>query len=87
MMDDKDFVMVTIRSFVPRNESPDSFEPGEPFDFRLPRNTTLGELVRKLFSNKMNQIGIMALNGQIASENVTLSQGDKIDLYPLLDGG
>jgi hypothetical protein len=35
----------------------------------------------------MNQMGIMAVNGQIASDNVILSQGDKVDLYPLLDGG
>jgi hypothetical protein len=87
MMNDKDLMTVTIRSFVPLDEPTDRFEPGKPFDFDLPRNTALGELVKNWFSDKMNQIGIMAVNGQIASDNVILSQGDKIDLYPLLDGG
>ena len=86
-MNDKELMMVTIRSFVPLDESMDRFEPGKPFDFHLPRNTTLGELVKNWFSSKMNQMGIMAVNGQIASDNVILSQGDKVDLYPLLDGG
>jgi hypothetical protein len=87
MMNGKDLMLVTIRSFIPLNKSVDSFQPGKPFDFYLERNTTLGELVKELFPNNENQIGIMAVNGQIASENVVLSQGDKIDLYALLDGG
>lgn len=87
MLNDKDLITVTIKSFIPPNESMDSFQPGEPFKFHLPQNTTLEELIRKIFSKNLNQIGIMAVNGQIASNTVVLSQGDKIDLYGLLDGG
>ena len=86
-MNDKDLITVTIKSFVSPNESMEGFQPGEPFKFHLPQNTPLGELVQKIFSKNMNQIGLMAVNGQIASKNVILSQGDRIELYALLDGG
>ena len=87
MTEDKDFITVTIKSFVPPDEPIEGFQPGEPFKFRLPQKTPLGELVQKIYSRKMNQIGIMAVNGEIACPNAILSQGDKIDLYALLDGG
>ena len=78
---------MTIKSFLSPNEPVEGFKIGESFKFHLPQNTRLGELIQKMFSKKMNQVGLIAVNGQIASENVILSHGDKIDLYALLDGG
>lgn len=87
MNNDKDLITVTIKSFLSPNEPMEGFQLGESFKFHLPQNTPLGELIQKMFSQKMNQVGLIAVNGQIASKNVILSQGDKIDLYALLDGG
>jgi hypothetical protein len=87
MNNDKELITVTIKSFLPPNEPVEGFQIGESFKFRLPQNTPLSELIQKIFSKKMNQVGLIAVNGQIASENVILSHGDKIDLYALLDGG
>ena len=87
MNSDKELITVTIKSFLSPNEPMEDFKLGEPFEFNLPQDTPLGKLIQKMFSKKLEQLGLIAVNGQIASENVVLSHGDKIDLYALLDGG
>jgi molybdopterin converting factor small subunit len=83
----KDLITVTVRSFIPPNTLVEGFGVGKPFKITMAGVITLGEFTQKVFSKKENQIGMIALNGQIASENTVLSEGDRIDLYPLLDGG
>jgi hypothetical protein len=87
MNNDKGLITVTIKSFLSPNEPVEGFQLGESFKFHLRQNTPLGELIQMMFSKNMSQVGLIAVNGQIASENVILSHGDKIDLFALLDGG
>ena len=80
-------MVVIIRTFVPPNESIEGFRLGEPFEFNLMDGTTLKELTQRILSKNKGQIGIMAVNGRVAREDTVLFEGDKIDLYSLLDGG
>ncbi len=85
-MKDQDIVTVRVRCFIPRD--PDKgYELGKPFAMELPRGTTLGELSQMIVTKNINELGIMAVNGEVASKDFVLSEGDKIDLYGLIDGG
>ena len=86
-MKNRDFITVTVRAFIPPPRSEGEYELGRPFTIELPRGVTLGELAQKILSKNINQLGLMAVNGGIAKENLVLSPGDKIDLYALIDGG
>jgi len=87
MNTNQDLFSVTIKSFLPPNEPIDGFHLGEAFKIYLSGVITIGEFTQRFFCRNANQIGMIAVNGQIASENTLLSEGDKIDLYPLLEGG
>jgi sulfur carrier protein ThiS len=63
------------------------FRLGEPFEMTIPEPFTVGDLARSLLSKNVNQIGILAVNGKPANEDAILSEGDRVDLYALLDGG
>ena len=86
-MENKDSITVMVRSFIPRQEFLEGYELGRPFKIELPRGMTLGGLAQRIFGKNINQLGISAVNGQLAKENLVLAPGDKIDLYALLDGG
>ncbi len=86
-MDQEDSITLTIRSFITPDEPIAGFNPGESFTLDLPGGITLEELIGKLFYKKFDQIGVMAVNGKLASEETRLSPGDSIDFYPLLEGG
>jgi sulfur carrier protein ThiS len=87
MKNDNELIRVTITSFLSPNEPVEGFKIGEPFTYQLAQNTSLGELIQRMFSRKISQVGLIAVNGQIVSEGVILCRGDRIDLYALLDGG
>jgi len=53
----------------------------------LPRGTTLGELARKILGDNINQLGLSAVNGQMAKENLVLAEEDRIDFFALIEGG
>jgi sulfur carrier protein ThiS len=86
-MKDKNVITVIVRSFIPLLEPSEGFNLGEPFKITIPEGMTSGELAQKILSKNVNQLGIVAVNGKKASENTILAEGDKIDLYALLDGG
>jgi molybdopterin converting factor small subunit len=80
-------MVVIIRTFIPPNEPVEGFRLGRPFEFNLIDGSTLKELIQRILSENKEQIGIMAVNGKIAQEDTVLLEGDKIDLYSLLNGG
>jgi hypothetical protein len=53
----------------------------------VPVGTTMAELTGRIFFKKFDQIGVMAVNGKLASPETLLFSEDAIDFYPLLDGG
>ena len=86
-MKNDDKISVTVRSFIPPHEPLGGYELGRPFRMDLPRGTTLGELARKILGNNINQLGLSAVNGQMAKENLVLAGEDRIDFFALIEGG
>jgi sulfur carrier protein ThiS len=80
-------ITVMVRSFIPPSKPMSDFRLGESFEMTIPERFTVGELAQSLLSKNVNQAGIFAVNGKPANEDTILSQGDRIDLYALLDGG
>ena len=60
---------------------------GRPFRMELPRGTTLGKLARKVLGGNMNQLGLSAVNGQMAKEDLVLAEEDRVDFFALIEGG
>ena len=87
IMDRKDSITLTIRSYITPDEPLAGFIAGEPLSLDVPGGTTLAELINQIFSKKFDQIGVIAVNGKLASAETRLSPGDSIDFYPLLEGG
>ena len=80
-------ISVMLRSFIPPHESLGGYELGRPFRMELPRGTALGELARKILGDNINQLGLSAVNGQMAQENLVLAEEDRIDFFALIEGG
>jgi hypothetical protein len=87
MNSDKKIFSVIVKSFIPPNEPMDDFHLGRAFKINLSGVITLGEFTQSFFYKDANQIGMITVNGQMVSEKAVLFEGDKIDLYPLLEGG
>lgn len=80
-------MLISIRTFItPRGEL-DSIIVGEPNRIELPDNSSLDDLIKKIFSKNHQQIGIMAINGKITNGSVILSEGDSIDIFGHVGGG
>jgi molybdopterin converting factor small subunit len=86
-MDQNDSMTLTVRSLITPDEPITGFIRGEAIKMDLPVGMTMGELIDKIFYKKFDQIGVMAVNGGLASSETRLSPGDVIDFYPLLEGG
>ena len=82
-----DKISVTVRSFIPPQEFLEGYELGLPFPMAMPLGTTLGELAQKILGQNVNQLGISAVNGQLAKANLLLADEDKIDFFALIEGG
>ncbi len=80
-------ISVTLRSFIPPPESVGRYEVGRLFRMELPRGVTLGELARQILGDNINQLGLCAVNGQLAKENLVLEEEDRIDFFALIEGG
>jgi hypothetical protein len=78
---------IIARSFIAPNEFMDGFALGEDFEFHFSGAITVGEFTRSYFYERETQIGMITINGQISLTDAVLREGDRIDLYPLLEGG
>lgn len=78
---------VNVRSFIKPFKWVDGFELGKAFEVSMPFDSTLGQLVQKIFAGNSDTIGLMVVNGEVSYEKRRLSPGDRIDIYPLLEGG
>ncbi len=85
--DRRNTLTITVRSFVPPDEPIAEFQPEEAFRMQVHEGITLDELIASFFSHATGQIGVMAVNGVLASEDTVLSSGDSIEFFPLLEGG
>jgi sulfur carrier protein ThiS len=80
-------ITVTVRSFIFSRMQIKGFDLGEPFQMVLPLGSTVESLARKILTNKMSQLGIMAINGKVTSGDTELREGDRVDLFELIQGG
>ena len=79
-------ISITFRSFVLPPDAKDDYPPANPFSLRLPPGTEVGKIVDRIFAEKVNQIGMVVINGKVAERNVLLAEGDRVDAYALLSG-
>ncbi len=86
-MKNQEKISVTLRSFIPPHGFLEGYELGRPFRTELPQGITLGELARKILGDNINQLGLSAVNGQMAKENLVLMDEDRIDFFALIEGG
>jgi hypothetical protein len=47
----------------------------------------VGRLTERIFGERVNQIGMVVINGKVAEGGVLLGEGDRVDVYDLLGGG
>ncbi len=87
MTKNEDAIVVTVRSFVPALNPPPGYGFGEPFPLELPQGITAKELAERILGKNIDQLGITAINGKVAQSLALLSQGDRIDLFALIEGG
>jgi sulfur carrier protein ThiS len=87
MTHEEDVISITVRSFLPPDQSIEGFDLGKPFVIQLPANSTLEELIENLFWRKMDQIGVRAINKEVAENTKMLRPGDQVDIFELVGGG
>ena len=80
-------IEITLRSFVLPPDSEDDFPIGKPLPLRVSPGTPVEKLLEKIFARKVDQIGMVVINGKIADGKVLLAEGDRVDVYELLGGG
>jgi hypothetical protein len=87
-MDPKDnSIAITLRSFVLPPDAADDFPLGKPLPLRVCPGTPVGKLLERIFARKVDQIGMVVINGKMAEGKVLLAEGDRVDVYELLGGG
>ncbi len=87
MTDRRTPITVMISSQISPPRPAPGFRPWSPFTVTVPEGTTLGKLTEGLFADKRDEIGLTAVNGNLASEETVLRSGDEISIYPILEGG
>jgi sulfur carrier protein ThiS len=87
MDENEQSIAITLRSFVLPPDAGDDFPLGKPLPLRIEPGTSVGKLLERIFTRKVDQIGMVVINGKIAEEKVILADGDRVDVYELLGGG
>jgi len=80
-------IRIKLVSFILPCEELADFDLGRPVTLDLPPQTRLGDLTGRFFKDRLNEIGLMVLNDSQAPSEATLSDGDEVVIYPLIDGG
>jgi sulfur carrier protein ThiS len=83
----EDSIGISLRSFVLPPGSGDDFPLGHPVSLRVPQGTLVEKLLEKIFAERRNQVGLVAINGRVAEGKIPLADGDRVDVFELLGGG
>ncbi len=86
-MEAKESLRITLRSFVFPPGTDDDFPVGQPVVHQVSPGTSLEKFMKDLFAERVDRVGMVAVNGKTAEESVILSEGDRVDVYELLGGG
>ena len=87
MREKDDSISITFRSFVLPPDPKDGFPLWKPLSLRVSPGTPVGRLLDRIFAERVNQIGMVVINGKVAEGSVLLGEGDRVDVYELLGGG
>jgi hypothetical protein len=85
--DERNSIGIVFRSFLFPVDTEDHFPLGEPIPLRVPAGMDLRKLTETVFTERVNQIGMVAVNGEKAEGNRVLKDGDRVDVYEMLGGG
>ena len=55
MTENEEKIGITLRSFIPPQESLEGYELGRPFKMELPRGMTVGGLAQRILGKNINQ--------------------------------
>ena len=80
-------ISIIFRSFVLPPDAKDDYPPGKRISLRLSPGTEVGKIIDRIFAEKVNQIGMVVINGKAVERNILLEEGDRVDVYELLGGG
>ena len=80
-------IFIIFRSFVLPPDPKDDYPSGKPISLRLPPGTEVGKIIDRIFAEKVDQIGMVVINGKAAEKNILLAEGDRVDVYEVLGGG
>jgi|GEM_PF-5756528 len=80
-------IEIVITCYIPSDGERTNFPLGIPFSFLLDGPTNIARLVQILFPQKIHQVGLIVLNGQIAEPTAEIKEGDRLEFYPPLEGG
>ena len=87
MEDQEDSIAIPLRSFVLPPDLVDDFPLGQPLALRVSPGISVEKLMKKIFADRANQIGMVAVNGRVAEGKVPLMDGDQVDVFEILGGG
>jgi sulfur carrier protein ThiS len=87
MGDVEESIPITLRSFVLPPGDGNDFPLGQPLPLRVSPGTKVEALMRKIFADRINQIGMVVINGRVAEGSVPLAAGDRVDVFEILGGG
>ena len=57
------------------------------FHLRVSPGTHLEKLLERIFADRVNQIGMVAVNGKLAEGKMPLMDGDRVDVFEILGDG
>ena len=80
-------IEITLRSYVTPTAYVEEYKMGKKFQVSVMSGITLDEFTQKMFSNNLEHLGFIIVNGQIANKNRVLSNGDTVEVYTLISGG
>ena len=83
----KDEMKITVKLFATLLEfSPNRAFSGAPFEYELPDDATLADLVAKLHLPD-DLVKVMFVNGIICESDRVIMEGDSVGIFPPVGGG
>jgi sulfur carrier protein ThiS len=80
-------MVVTVRSYVMLPNAPPDFRLGRPLEVQVDERTTVSQLTKGVLGLLPGEGALVAIDGQLADEEVVLTAENRVDLFPPIMGG
>jgi sulfur carrier protein ThiS len=80
-------MVVTVRSYVMLPNAPPDFRLGRPLEVQVDERTTVSQLTKGVLGLLPGEVALVAIDGQLADEEVVLTAENRVDLFPPIMGG